>query len=88
MVEGRVVQVERLKFFANAMLITSLCSATAFERMLEIRDHVLLDAGVRTDHLAFGYKLVIQSGLWGLLDHLIRFPEVLELKGESHLLRW
>ena len=30
MVEGRVVKVERLKFFANAMLIKSLCSATAF----------------------------------------------------------
>ena len=88
MVEDRVMQVERLKFFANAMLIKSLCSARAFERMLEIRDYVLLDTGVRTDHLALGYKLVVQFGLWGLLDHLIRFPELLELRGEPHLLRW
>ena len=88
MVEDQVVQVERLKFFSNAMLIKSLCNARAFERMLKIRDHVLLGTGVRMDHLAFGYKLVVQSGLWGLLDHLIRFPELLELKGESHLLRW
>ena len=88
MMEDQVVQVERLKFFSNAMLIKSLCSARALERMLEIRDYVLSDTDVRMDHLAFGYKLVVQFGLWGLLDHLIRFPELLELEGEPHLLRW
>ena len=88
MAEDQVVQGERLKFFSNAMLIKSLCSARAFDRMLEIRDHVLADTHVRMDHLALGYKLVVQSGLWGLLDHLIRFPELLGMKGEPHLYRW
>ena len=82
------MQVERLKFFSNAMLIKSLCSGRAFERMMEIRDHALFDTDVRMDHLAFGYKLVVQFGLWGLLDHLIRYPELLYLEGEPHLLRW
>ena len=88
MMEDEVVQIERLRFFSNAKLIKSLCSARAFERMLEIRDHVLVNTGVRMDHLAFGYKLVVQTGLWGLLDHLIRFPELLGLQGETHLYRW
>ena len=88
MVEAQGVQVERLKFFSNAMLIKSLCSAGAFERMLEIRDRVLVGTNVRMDHLGFGYKLVVQSGLWGLLDHLIMCPELLELEGEPHLFRW
>ena len=88
MMEDEVVQIERLKLFSNAILIKSLCSAKAFERMLEIRDHVLVNTGVKRSHLALGYKLVIQSGLWSLLDHLIRFPELLGLKGEPHLYRW
>ena len=88
MMEDRSIQIERLRFFSNAMLIKSLCSTRAFERMQEMRHYVLVDAEVRMDHLAFGYKLVAQSGLWGLLDSLIMFPELLELKGESHLLRW
>ena len=83
-----LVHIERRGFFSNAMLIKSLCSARAFERMLEIRDHVLSDTDARMDHLALGYKLVVQSGLWGLLDHLIRFPELLELRREPHLIRW
>ena len=88
MMEDEVVQIERRKFFSNAMLIKSLCSSGAFERMVEIRDHVLANTSVETNHLALGYKLVVQSGLWGLLDHLIRFPELLGLKGEPHLYRW
>ena len=88
MMEDRNIQIERLRFFSNAMLIKSLCSVGAFERMMEIRDHVLLDTDVRMDYLAFGYKLVVQFGLWGLLDHLIRYPELLYLEGEPHLLRW
>ena len=88
MIEDEVVQIERLKLFSNAMLIKSLCSAKAFERMQEIRDRVLVNNGLRMGHVVFGYKLVVQSGLWGLLDHLIRFPELLGLKGEPHLHRW
>ena len=81
------LQIERFQFFSNAMLIKSLCSARAFERMDEIRDHVLSDTDVRKDHLVLGYKLVVQFGLWGLLDHLVLYPEILDLRGDPYLRR-
>ena len=82
------VQIERFQFFSNAMLIKSLSSARAFERMEELRDQVLSNTDVKKDHLALGYKLVVQFGLWSLLDHLIRYPEILDLRGDPHLRRW
>ena len=82
------VQIERFQFFSNAMLIKSLCSARAFERIEELRDHILSNTDVKKDHLALGYKLVVQFGIWGLLDHLVLYPEILDLRGDPHLRRW
>ena len=82
------VQIERFQFFSNAMLIKSLCSARAFGRMEELRDHILTNTDVKKDHLTLGFKLVVQFGLWGLLDHLIRYPEILALREDPHLRRW
>lgn len=73
---------------SNAMLIKSLCSTTAFDRMIEIRDHVLSDTEVKGNDLALGYEFVVQSGLWGLLDGIIYSPELLGLKPDYHLFRW
>lgn len=86
--EEWVIKNERLMFFSNAMLIKSLCNRRAFDRVLHMRDVVLARADVRPTNLAFGYKLVVQFGLWGLLDHLIRYPDLLALEGEPHLFRW
>ena len=88
MIEDQLTQVDRLKLMANAMLIKSLCSPTGFDRMLEIRDRVFLGTEVRENDLALGYKLVVQSGLWGLLDGIIYSPELLGLEPDYHLYRW
>ena len=88
MIEDRLTQVDRLKLMSNAMLIKSLCSVTAFDRMLEIRDRVFSGTEVKGNDLALGYKLVVQSGLWGLLDEIIYSPDLLGLEPERHLYRW
>ena len=88
MIEDRLTQVERLKLMSNAMLIKSLCSVTAFDRMLEIRDRVFSGTEVKGNDLALGYKLVVRSGLWGLLDEIIYSPDLLGLEPERHLYRW
>ena len=86
--DDSILQAERLKFFSNAMLLKSLCSQRAFERILEIGTSDFFNTDVRKDDLALGYKLVVQSALYGLLDCIITFPEILGLRGESHLYRW
>ena len=88
MVEDRLTQALRLKLMSNAMLIKSLCSQTAFDRMLEIRDRVFSGTEIKENDLAIGYKLVVQSGLWGLLDGIIYSPELLGLEPDYHLYRW
>ena len=88
MIDDQLTQVDRLKLMSNAMLIKSLCSETAFDRMLEIRDRVFLGPEVTVNDLALGYKLVVQSGLWGLLDGIIYSPELLGLEPDHHLFRW
>ena len=88
MIEDQLTQVDRLKLMSNAMLIKSLCSETAFGRMLEIRDRVFSRTEVTENDLALGYKLVVQSGLWGLLDGIIHSPELLGLEPDHHLFRW
>ncbi len=52
MMDDEKVQIERFQFFSNAMLIKSLCSARAFERIEELRDQVLSNSDVKKDHLA------------------------------------
>ena len=88
MIEDQLTQVDRLKLMSNAMLIKSLCRETAFDRMLGIRDRVFSGTEVTENDLALGYKLVIQSGLWGLLDGIIYSPELLGLEPDRHLFRW
>ena len=88
MIEDQLTQVDRLKLMSNAMLIKSLCNVSALDRILHIRDHVFSGTEVREHHLALGYKLVVQSGLWGTLDGIIYSPEILGLEPDHHLFRW
>lgn len=88
MTEDQVTKVDHLKLMSNAMLLKSLCSKTAFDRMLRIRDRVFRGTEVKENDLALGYKLVVHSGLWGILDGIIYSPELLGLESDYHLYRW
>ena len=56
--------------------------------MLELRDSVVPDSGIRSNNLAVGYSLMAQPALHGILDRVIRFPDLLGIEGDEGLLRW
>ena len=88
MTDTRTLQIERLELFSNATIVKSLCSPRAFQRMLNIRDSVVLDTDIRRDDLAVGYELIIQAALHGILDLVISSPELLGICGDDRLFRW
>lgn len=61
----------------NPVLIKSFCDEAAFDRMQEIRNRVFSGTEITENNLAIGNMLVVQSGLWGLLDRIIYSPELL-----------
>ena len=88
MMDDRVLQSERMELMSNATIIRSLCGPGAFDRMLELRDSVVPDSGRRANDLAVGYALMAQPALHGILDRVIRFPDLLGIEGDEDLFRW
>ncbi len=88
MMDDRVLQTERLELMSNAMIVRSLCGPGAFDRMLELRNSVVPDSGIPPNDLAVGYSLMAQPALHGILDHVIRFPNLLGIEGDEGLFRW
>ena len=88
MMDDRVRQTERMEMMSNAMIVRSLCSPGAFERILGLRDSLVPDSGITANDLAVGFGLMAQPALHGILDRVIRFPELLDIEGDDELLRW
>ena len=88
MMDDRVLQTERMEMMSNAMIVRSLCSPGAFERMLGLRESLVPDSGIRANDLAVGFGLMAQPALHGILDRVIRFPDLLDIEGDDGLLRW
>ena len=86
--DNGVLQTERMEMMSNAMIVRSLCSPGAFERMLRMRDSLVPDSDVRANDLAVGFGLMVQPALHGILDRVIRFPELLDIKGDDDFHRW
>ena len=82
------LQIERTELMSNAMIVRSLCGPGAFDRMLAFRDALVPYSGIRTNDLAVGYALMAQPALHGILDRIIRSPEVLGIEGDESLFRW
>ena len=88
MEDTQALQIERMELISNTMIIKSLCSPRAFERMLRVRDSAVPNTGIRANDLAIGFELMAQPALHGILDRVIRFPELLGIAGDELLLRW
>ena len=88
MQDSQVLRIERTELFSNAIIVKSLCSPRAFARMLRLRDVEAPNAGVRPNDLAIGFELMVQSALHGILDRVIRFPQLFDIEGDDRLLRW
>ena len=86
--DNGVLQTERMEMMSNAMIVRSLCSPGAFERILRMRDSLVPDSDIRANDLAVGFGLMAQPALHGILDRVIRFPELLDIEGDEVLRRW
>lgn len=84
----RGLQIERMELMSNAMIVRSLCGPGAWDRMLDLRDSLVPDSGIRANDLAVGYELMAQPALHGILDRVIRFPDLLGIEGDEGLFRW
>lgn len=82
------MQIGRMDLMSNAMIVRSLCGPGAFDQMLELRDSLVKEAGVRANDLAVGYALTVQPALHGILDRVVRFPGLLDIEGDEDLCRW
>ena len=88
MEDNQALQIERMELISNTMIIKSLCRPRAFERILGVRDSAVPDTGIRANDLAVGFELMVQPALHGILDRVIRFPDILGIAGDELLLRW
>ncbi len=86
--DSRALQIERMELISNTMIVKSLCNPRAFERMLGMHDSAVPNTGIRANDLAVGFELMVQPALHGILDRVIRFPELLDIAGDELLLRW
>ena len=88
MEDNQALRIERTELFSNAMIVKSLCSPSAFTRMLRVRDMETPNTGIRPNDLAVGFELMVQPALHGILDRVIRFPERFDIEDDDRLLRW
>ena len=84
--DNQALRIERTELFSNAMIVKSLCSPSAFTRMLKVRDMETPNTGIRPNDLAVGFELMVQPALHGILDRVIRFPELFDIEDDDRLL--
>ena len=88
MEENRISEQSRLRFFSDAFVLSTLCRPSALERLSEILVANEMHGQWWATHVVRGYKLVIETALYGLLGRIIEHPEFLNMEGDSGLSRW
>ncbi len=81
-VSSRQIESARQMLFADALVLKTLCNRQALDNLEEIRSSLGPDHGSGSDlfSLMHGYKLVVATSLYGLLDCIVRHPELLGLE--------
>lgn len=84
-VNSRQIQSARLIFFADALVLKTLCNTEALDNLEAMRSSLGLDHGSGSEHFAmmYGYKLVVATALYGLLEGVVMHPEFLGLEQDD-----
>ena len=84
-VEGRAL----LAFCSDAELLTLLCKPRALKQLGAIcrLRRIAPDGGAKYYAIANGYKLVVGTALYNLLDSVVDFPDILGIKQADENLR-
>ena len=81
-VSSRQIESARQMLFADALVLKTLCNKQALDDLEEIRSCLGPDHGSGSElfSLMHGYKLVVATSLYGLLDCIVTHPELLGLE--------
>ncbi len=77
-------------FFADVMVLKSVCDADAYVCLQDILRYHELDGQTNKEHFSLlnGYKLVVATPLYSLLNLLIDYAELFGLKQDDRLCQW
>ena len=80
----------RLKLFADAQILDSLCTSAAWQSLNEVRDYLnpKSERGKAYHGLINGYKWVVATALYSILDEFIRNPDLWGLDPDERLQDW
>ena len=80
-VNSRQIDSARQMLFADALVLKTLCNRQALDDLEEVRSSLGPDHGSGSElySLMHGYKLVVATALYGLLDCLVMHPELLNV---------
>ncbi len=76
----------RIRFFAIALPLKALSDSEAMERLSE--KHSSSSDGRSATGLLLGYKLIMESILYVMIDLIVKCPEILHLQLDDDLYRW
>ena len=84
----RIGEQSRLRFFADAYLLSTLCRPPALKRLSDILTKSQIHGKWWSTHVLRGYKLVAETALYGLLGRIIINPDFLNMKEDARLSHW
>lgn len=88
--EQRILEQTRLRFFSDALVLKTLCEADSLKDFDTIRQalDIRRRRGSKYYELFNGYKLVVATALYCLLDAVIEHPSLLGLNDDKRLWEW
>ena len=88
MEEDRNSEQERLRFFTDALVLSTLCKSSALESLSDMLAANQIRGQWWETHVLRGYKLVAETALYGLLERIIGHPNFLNMEEDSRLSQW
>ena len=88
MEENRISEQDRLRFFTDAFVLSTLCKPSSLERLSDLLAANQTRGQWWGTHVLRGYKLVAETALYGLLERIISHPYFLNMEEDSRLSHW
>ena len=88
MEENLISEQSRLRFFSDALVLSTLCKPSSLESLSDILAANQIHGQWWETHVLRGYKLVAETALYGLLERIIGHPNFLNMEEDSRLSHW
>ena len=79
-----------MRFFSDALLLKTLCAPEALQDLETILDYLGIyeRQGREYDRVVDGYKLVVATSLYSVIDRVINFSSLVGLEVDHRLVEW